>query len=99
VGALDQVRTRQARQAQVADDGVHGVEIVLLRGLLHRRGLAHHMAVAFQQAAQGGADDVFVFDNEDVAHGSVLTNLFRRAQGECYLDALPDQASKPSLTI
>src|SRR5690606_28317361 len=69
-GQADQFGARGAGQAQVADDQVEAGNAEAFLGLLHGTGLAHLVLVALEQTAQGGADDGFVFDDENVGHGT-----------------------------
>ncbi|MNP26756.1 hypothetical protein D3C76_1196260 [compost metagenome] len=68
LGQLDQFGTRCAGQAQVADDHVERGDAVALLRLLYRAGLADLVLVALEQTSQGGTDDGFVFDDEDMCH-------------------------------
>ena len=74
-GELDQLGTRCARQAQVADDEVETGNAEALLRFLHRAGFADLVLVAFEQAAQGGADDGFVFDDQNMGHQYSLDGL------------------------
>ena len=68
LGELDQLGTRGAGQAQVADDQVEAGDAVALLGFLDGAGFADLVLVAFKQAAQGRTDNGFVFDDENMWH-------------------------------
>ena len=65
---LDQFGAGRAGQAQVADDHVERRDAVALLGLLYRASFADLILVALEQSSQGGTDDGFVFDDEDMCH-------------------------------
>src|SRR5690606_41279029 len=67
-GELDEVRTRCARQAQVADDQVIILQLVTCGSFLNGGGFINLVLIALQQLAQRGTNDGFVFNNQDFAH-------------------------------
>ena len=71
----DQVGTRGAGQAQIADNQVEVFQFIGGDRFLHGTGFNDLVVVALQQPAQGGADDGLVFDNEDSVH-QVLPRVY-----------------------
>src|SRR5690606_38243469 len=68
LGELDQFGARGVWQAQVADDQVEAGDGVTVLGFLYRAGFADLILVALKQAAQGRADNGFVFDDKNMLH-------------------------------
>ena len=74
-GQLDQFGARCAGQAQVTDDQVEGGNAVALLGFLYRASFADLVLIAFEQAAQGRADNGFVFDDKNMWHQFGLSTV------------------------
>ncbi|MNQ75336.1 hypothetical protein D3C85_901260 [compost metagenome] len=82
-GQADQLGTRGAGQAQVAEHQVEAGDAVAFLGLLHRTGFADLVLVALEQAAQCGADDGFVFDDKNMWHVCSALAACSEAAGNC----------------
>src|SRR5690606_18070310 len=66
--ATNQFCAGLARQTQVADDQREVVQIVVLDGFMYSASLTDLVLVAFQQPPQCGANDGFVFNNQNMRH-------------------------------
>lgn len=74
-GQLDQLGTGSAWQTQVADDQIERGNAEALLSFLYRAGFADLVLVALEQSAQGGADNGFVFDDQNMGHQYSLDGL------------------------